>query len=94
MLPSEGHLFNLNEDVKIKFTGPENELYSLKVTPFGGGDPQTAKGTMIQGQAEVTFGAGVLSAGDYVAQVRVGDGVYTGPTVLSRSFTIEESSSS
>ena len=87
-------MFNLNDEVKIKFTGPENELYSLKVTRDGGGDPDKTTGTMIQGQAEVTFTAGVLSAGDYVAQVRVGFKVYTGSTVLSRTFTIEESSSS
>jgi hypothetical protein len=93
-LPSEGHLFNLNEDVKIKFTGPENELYSLKVKRDGGGYLDQSTGTMIQGQKEALFGAGVMPAGDYIAQVRVGDGVYTGPTVLSRSFTIEESSSS
>lgn len=95
VLPSEGHLFNLNDEVKIKFTGPEGAKWSVEISRVGSSAaPTTSTGTMYAGPQELTYPATHFGEGDYIIQVRLGEGNYEGPTILSRSFTVQESSSS
>ncbi|MCX7401473.1 MAG: hypothetical protein NT138_27635 [Planctomycetales bacterium] len=95
VLPSEGQVFNLNDEVKIKFTGPEGAKWSVEISRVGSSmPPEQETGTMYSGPQELTYPATQFGEGDYIIQVRSGEENYQGATVLSRSFTIQESSSS
>lgn|GEM_PF-6910155 len=92
VLPDEGKLYNLSENVQIKFTGPTNVAYSMKISRVGSNaQPYETTGTMSSGQSEHSITATQFGVGDYVIQIREGSNNYSGSTVLTRSFTIEES---
>lgn len=88
--PEEGQQIALTEAFKIKFSGENGVVYTVKLI-YPNFATLLTNVTPVSGVGEISYSSGHgLTSGNYIAQLRKGNQVGTGATLSTLSFDIYE----